>query len=146
MKTLDELVALYERAGAKPWRHANGKLYDADLGWVAEGMLNDDPDGHLIVALVNAWPEVRERLRRAEARAEAGANLWRYVRACLASDANFRPTGDERRTLERLGREVEMAEDDDAGPMEACGECASTLCDGECVAALRAALTEEPPR
>lgn len=68
---IEELDALYEAAGAKPWRHADGKLFDGKNGWVAEGMLRDDPDGHLVVALVNAWPELRERLRRAERLADA---------------------------------------------------------------------------
>lgn len=73
MKTLDELDALYTHAKSPlPWEHYDGRIVDSSGGWVADGMLDNDPDGHLIVALVNAWPEVRERLRRAEADDGAG--------------------------------------------------------------------------
>jgi hypothetical protein len=76
MKTLDELDALYAEATGGPWRQAHhvgepralvaaARPRDSLLALDVEGMaiVGTAPDAALIVALVNAWPEVRERLR-----------------------------------------------------------------------------------
>jgi hypothetical protein len=79
MKTLDELDALYAEATGGPWHvehtgERGADVYsgsypwgpDCGVGVVHASGTNAHADAALIVALVNAWPEVRERLRRAE--------------------------------------------------------------------------------
>jgi hypothetical protein len=113
MKTLDELDALYAEATGGPWHvehtgERGADVYsgsypwgpDCGVGVVHASGTNAHADAAFIVALVNAWPEVRERLRRAEARVGAarehvaqwdaldgalGEGLYSFVRTAMGT-------------------------------------------------------------
>jgi hypothetical protein len=81
---IDQLDALAEKATAGPWRSVTVTLgEDGEDGYESVGPrheYSDDgeqlarADADFFVALVNAWPAIRDRLRAAEAVAETVAS------------------------------------------------------------------------
>jgi hypothetical protein len=145
MKTLDELDALYAEATGGPWHvehtgERGADVYsgsypwgpDCGVGVVHASGTNAHADAALIVALVNAWPEVRERLRRAEREREAAKEAedallelskWRADCHGYDRDMDYKPRDFDEDTVAELEQHAARALD-----------------------SLRAALTEEPPR
>ncbi len=80
---LSDLDDLAGKATARPWANYNGQIYSDAPEFKNEvrdvGQPATDADSDFILALVNAYPAIRDRLIAAEAVAEAAHHAFNLV-------------------------------------------------------------------